>query len=163
MSSIEVFVVGVDNSPNSRLALTYAAAEANLHGAILRVVSAFETAGIFGARYGVPIPVSDEQIAKNVDSLTHDLVNEVVGGLSEPPQVEVVTRVGSAGPVLTTESRSADRLFVGHRGHGAVASTLLGSVGLHCVLHAYCPVTVVRPRTMGHSEAGEADRPAGRP
>jgi hypothetical protein len=26
-----------------------------------------------------------------------------------------------------------------------VASALLGSVGMHCVLHAPCPITIVRP------------------
>jgi len=28
-----------------------------------------------------------------------------------------------------------------------VASAILGSVGLRCVLHAGCPVTIVRPTT----------------
>ena len=149
MSSVEVFVVGVDDSPGSRLALEYAAAEAIVHGAVLRVVSTFESAGMFGARYGVPIPVSDEQIAKNIEAQTDTLVSDVVGALPEPPQVQIVVQAGSAGSVLTTESRTADRLFVGHQGHGAIASTLLGSVGLHCVLHAHCPVTVVRPRVGG--------------
>ena len=45
--------------------------------------------------------------------------------------------------VLVEEAADADLLVVGHRGHGALGSTLLGSVGLRCVLHAPCPVTVV--------------------
>jgi nucleotide-binding universal stress UspA family protein len=39
----------------------------------------------------------------------------------------------------------ADLLVVGHRGRGGIARACLGSVGLQCVLHAACPVVVVRP------------------
>lgn len=53
--------------------------------------------------------------------------------------------MGSPGKVLVEQARRADALVLGHRGRGAFASVLLGSVGLHCVLHATCPVTIVRP------------------
>ena len=47
---------------------------------------------------------------------------------------------------LIERARGADLLVIGHRGRGGAASALLGSVGLHCVLHAECPVTVIRPK-----------------
>ena len=147
MGSAEVIVVGVDGSPQSCHALEYAVSEAVRRDAVLRVVSVFESAGRFGARYGVPIPVSDQEIAKRVEAETRVLVNEVLGSQPKPPPVQVVARAGAAGWVLTNESSGANLLIVGHRGLGGVASTLLGSVGLHCVLYAQCPVTVVRPRT----------------
>ena len=46
---------------------------------------------------------------------------------------------------LIDQSRDADLLVLGHRGRGGFKSAVLGSVGLHCVLHATCPVTIVRP------------------
>jgi nucleotide-binding universal stress UspA family protein len=118
-----------------------------LHGATLRVVTTFESFGKFGTRYGMPVPVYDEQIAEKVEAVTSGLIKDVVGALPDPPQVQLVVRVGSAGPILTDEGRTAEMLIVGHSGHGAVVSALLGSVGLYCVLHAPCPVTVVRPDT----------------
>jgi nucleotide-binding universal stress UspA family protein len=45
------------------------------------------------------------------------------------------------------ESRQADLLVVGHRGHGAFTGMLLGSVSMHCVTNAACPVVVVRSRS----------------
>jgi nucleotide-binding universal stress UspA family protein len=59
-----------------------------------------------------------------------------------PVDVRVVP--GSAGQVLLDQAADADLLVVWHRGRGGIASACLGSVGLQCVLHAACPVVVVR-------------------
>jgi nucleotide-binding universal stress UspA family protein len=45
--------------------------------------------------------------------------------------------------VLLEAAHGADLLVIGSRGHGGFASMVLGSVSMHCVLHAPCPVTVV--------------------
>jgi nucleotide-binding universal stress UspA family protein len=145
MSEPAVIVVGVDGSDESRLALRYAARWALEQAAQLRVVAAFESVGMFGGRYGLPMPVSDEQIAKNVEAETSTLVNEVLEGLPERPQARLVARAGSAGRVLVEESANAALLVVGRRGLSGIAGALLGSVSMHCVLHARCPVLVMRP------------------
>jgi len=61
------------------------------------------------------------------------------------PETTVHVQCGRPADVLIEVSRRAALLVVGHRGRGPLTSALLGSVGLHCVLHAVCPVTVVRP------------------
>lgn len=137
-------VVGVDESEQSRLALTNAVEEATRGRAPLRVVTAFESAGRFGARYGVPIPVSDEQIARTEEAAIRKMVDEVLDADEARPEVRIVDTPGATGPVLD-QSRTAALLVVGYRGRGAVTGTLLGSVGLFCVLHAHSPVLVVRP------------------
>jgi hypothetical protein len=72
-----------------------------------------------------------------------------------PVTVEATT--GAPGPVLVDAARGADLLVLGHRGRGAVRSALLGSVGLHCALHASCPVTIVRAaKVSGPTPAVEA-------
>jgi nucleotide-binding universal stress UspA family protein len=51
---------------------------------------------------------------------------------------------GYPGPALVVASSDADLLVVGSRGHGELIDILLGSVGMHCVTHAHCPVLVYR-------------------
>jgi nucleotide-binding universal stress UspA family protein len=58
--------------------------------------------------------------------------------------VETVAAQGSAGRVLVGASHTAQLVVVGSRGHGGLAGTLLGSVGLQLVHHADCPVFVHR-------------------
>ena len=65
---------------------------------------------------------------------------------SEGDGVEIERRVveGAPGAVLVEESRGADLLVVGSRGHGGFAGLLLGSVSQQCAHHAECPVVIVR-------------------
>jgi nucleotide-binding universal stress UspA family protein len=51
---------------------------------------------------------------------------------------------GHPSQVLVEKSKTADLLVVGNRGHGAFTGMLVGSVSIHCVTNAVCPVVVVR-------------------
>lgn len=92
--------------------------------------------------------VPQQTVIDDIRNATQSWVDELVaaygdgvGGVSIA--VEAVT--GHPGEVLCSAADGAELLVVGHRGRNATASRMIGSVGLHCVLHANCAVTVVRP------------------
>ncbi len=131
-------VVGVDGSEPSLAALRWALAQAELIGAIVQVVSAWD--------YPVAAawtPISD------VGDLERDcretLCRAVVAtiGTSMVPVQRLVVR-GHPAAMLLKAARGADLLVVGCRGHSGFVGSLLGSVSRYCVQHASCPVMVVR-------------------
>lgn len=70
------------------------------------------------------------------------------GYLDRYPDVVVTDEIVRGDPrhVLTDMSRSAAVPVVGSRGHGRLASSLLGSVSRHLVRASGCPVVVARVR-----------------
>ena len=143
-------VVGVDGSPGSRAALEYAMAEAARRGALLRVVAVVTLPEFWATSYGTYVPPRPGDIIGDVRQEVQRFVDEVTAassGTGRAVAISVEARAGRAGEVLVDAAEGADLLVVGHRGRGAVSSVLLGSVGLHCVLHAGCPVTIVPPPT----------------
>jgi nucleotide-binding universal stress UspA family protein len=140
-----IVLVGVDGSPESGAALRYAVAEADRRGARLRVVSTyFPEYSVHGRTQ--PVTASEGAIEVDLEKETRRMVEDALAGDSPQPPVEIVVAAGPAAGVLIDKSAEVDVLVLGHRGRGGFASMLLGSVGMQCVLHARCPVIVVRPR-----------------
>ena len=140
-------VVGIDGSPESHVALRYALDDARRRGARVRAVTAYLSPEYWAASYGMyALPTIEEVVEDNV-VVAREALRAVVAeepALADVP-VDVVALPGAPAKVLIEQSQGAELLVVGHRGRGGFTSAVLGSVGLHCVLHATCPVTVVRP------------------
>lgn len=143
MAQSNVVVVGLDGSPDARAALEFAVTEAKLRNAHLKVVTAYSFPEYSALGQPYPVLVAPEQIEADVIAAIRPIVDEVLADQENPPSVQIVVRAGDAAEVLTEIASGADALVVGHRGRGGIASAVLGSVGLRCVLHARCPVTVV--------------------
>jgi nucleotide-binding universal stress UspA family protein len=144
VSEWKTIVVGVDGSPGSRAALTWAAAEAAEHGADLVAVNVWEHTLMPPAG---SVSVSERFVPDESQRTTDELVQVIKEALGEDPPVVVQPRVKQGRPakVLIEESANADLLVVGQRGHGGFAGLVLGSVSQHVAAYAHCPVTVVRP------------------
>lgn len=140
VSSTEgVILVGVDGSEGSHDALTWAAGQAHLTGAPLRVVASWRW-----PNYVTRIPPGADLQAETTETL-----REMVEPLrAQYPDLHITEHVvqGPAGPSLLMQSDRATLLVIGARGRAAYPGMLLGSVAEYCVRHGPCPVVVVRSR-----------------
>lgn len=134
-------VVGVDGSEGSMQAVDWAAAEAERSGLPLRLVHASLWEHYEGVRPRLAADRPSEQIrAESLVAAAEERANRLAA------DVKVSTDIQPEDPVtvLLREAREATLLVLGPRGHGPVASMLLGSVSLAVAARARCPVTVVR-------------------
>lgn len=155
-------VVGIDDSPGSRAALAWAVDEATRRSAALLLVHAWRPmyhAHVDDYTYG-NLGVAFQSHGQNVLGAALGRVHAVA------PHVDVRGRLvkGSPSAVLLDASDQAEILVIGSRGMGGFTGLLLGSVGLHLVAHARCPVVVVRgvrrqngPVVVGIDESPDAD------
>ena len=140
-------VVGVDGSPESYAALRFALKDAVRRHTAVRVVSAYVPPEYWAVSYGLTTLPTLEDLVQESTQVGQEAVDAAVAADPELSAVptEVIAVPGPAAKALIEQAVDADLLVVGHRGRGGFKSAVLGSVGLHCVLHATCPVTIVRP------------------
>ncbi|HEY3833130.1 MAG TPA: universal stress protein [Acidimicrobiia bacterium] len=147
---MEEFVVGVDGSDESRLALRWAASVAERARAQLRIVTAW-TYPALGVLRPKPEPLApaedmDAQALEALDAQVKQELGDV------PPFVSTqVLRGPAAGALLRTVAPDGV-VVLGSRGRGGFAGLVLGSVSRECVEHAPCPVVIVQhERSIGRS------------
>jgi nucleotide-binding universal stress UspA family protein len=138
-------VVGVDGSERQAAALTAALTEAGPGGSVT-VVRARDVTDLWSDQY--PVVAAPSQVELRADALQRlevtlaGLLRATAGDRSTVQRIDVR---GQAGVVLVEQAADADLLVIASRGHGEVRGLVFGSVALHCVLHAPCPVLVMRP------------------
>lgn len=134
----ERIVVGVDGSPASIDALTWAARQASLTGATVDAVLAWRYPMMSG---GYPL-ATEVDWPSNAQEVLDIAVTEAFG--PDSGQVSRAVVEGHPSKVLIDAAVGADLLVVGSRGHGGFAGMLLGSVSEYVSAHARCPVLVIR-------------------
>jgi nucleotide-binding universal stress UspA family protein len=137
-------VVGIDGSAASIDALRHAARYAEALGATLEAINVWSYPPVFEAY--APEDWSPDNDAQEV---LERAAEEAFGG-TPPSRYRTSARRGSAARVLIDESKNADLIVVGSRGHGGFSGLLLGSVSAACARHAHCPVLIVRPVDKPH-------------
>ena len=140
-------VAATDGSEESLRAVDWAAREAVLRGAPLRIVSAAPL---------LPRMTEDHDVS-GYETVTDAITEHRDAGLAAAAE-----RAAKAGPGLlidtdhleggpaeavTDAGAGALMLVVGSRGSGAFAALVLGSVSRYAATHASCPVVVVREET----------------
>ncbi|MFF9000456.1 universal stress protein [Streptomyces achromogenes] len=158
-------VVGVDGSEPSLRAVEWAADEAVLRGASLRLVYAslwerYEGAAL-AEELGKP---SEEVMAEDIVATAERRARR------RQPDLGITTDIlpEEAEYCLIRESRGALLMVLGCRGRSGVTEALLGSVSVTVAGHAHCPLIVlrgshdnqVRPGPAGRIVLGVGEKPA---
>ncbi|MBI5089784.1 MAG: universal stress protein, partial [Actinobacteria bacterium] len=138
-------VVGYDGSEASLTAVRWTAAEAEIRGASVRVMSSYALPPVMDF-YGIGATGASieqlEAMKKSCEAALHDVVERTA---RERPTVGFDLAAVDVPPVhcLVAAAADADLLVVGSNGLGAVREFILGSV-TGAVLHdSPCPVVVV--------------------
>jgi nucleotide-binding universal stress UspA family protein len=143
------FVVGVDGSDHSRMALRWAAAAGDAAGLPVRAVQSWvhSPAALLPT---APVPLAVEKMDEQARQSIGDAVSDTLGS-SAAVRTEVLR--GQAVAAILQAVTPDSVLVLGSRGRGGFAGLLLGSVSQECVEYAWCPVVVVRTdRTVGEGD-----------
>jgi nucleotide-binding universal stress UspA family protein len=150
MNNYGDIVVGYDGSKGARHAVEFAAYEAAVHQARLRIVTVWNGASS-GMAAMTPIAVPD--VAADRRRLAESRLEDaaaIARAIAADVEIELAAIEGSAGPALAQASRNARLLVLGSRGHGGMHALFSGSVGHRCALDAHCPVLIVPARVAEH-------------
>ena len=121
-------------------------------GTEFNVVCALEARGeLFAAPWMAPSPPELDSVEAELLRHADVTLDDAERTLERPGRVvERLTLRGRPASAIAEEARAwkADLLVLGNRGHGPIASMVLGSVSAEVVDHAPCPVLVVREDTI---------------
>src|SRR6266568_3139480 len=142
-------VAGTDGSEESLRAVGWAAREAALRGAPLRIVAAAATLPRMISRAG----------PGEYDTVTDVLVKDRDRALAAAAEraakaahgvlIDTDPLSGPPAQAIVESGSGALMLVLGSRGTGAFTALLLGSVSRYAASHAPCPVVVIRDETPG--------------
>lgn len=136
-------LLATDGSPDAEVALMYARDLALRDGAQVIVVHAFEP-----VRSRLGDPWGTRSMARHV-SAGQDVANQAAQRL-QAAGVDVVVEILEGPPadavLRVAKVRQPDLIVMGSRGHGTLASLLLGSVSHRVLAHTHVPVMIVKAK-----------------
>jgi len=129
-------IVGADDAASTGAAVDWAADEADLRGARLHLVHAWQ---------GEPEGPGSEDADQARQSGAQMLDALVRRAADRHPELRITSGAVEVPPreALTALSAEAQLLVLGSRGRGGFPALLIGSTSLHLAAHAACPVVVV--------------------
>lgn len=140
-ASFDGIVVGFDGSAPAELALRWAAETAARTDQDLRVLHVLQLEAVGMA----PVSAAGWVYADDdAQALIDEHGARVAGEIWDSSRVHSERLVGSPSARLVAASETASMVVTGTRGHGELASAILGSTAYAVVAHAECPVVIVR-------------------
>lgn len=139
-------VAATDGSEESLRAVEWAAREAVVRGAPLRIVSAVQVPAMIGLQVRPDRDFVADLIHQERDQA---FAAAVARGAAVAPgvQVDTVSLSGPPAQAVTESGSGALMLVLGSRGSGAFGWMALGSVSRYAAARASCPVLVIRGET----------------
>jgi nucleotide-binding universal stress UspA family protein len=142
---MDEFVVGLDGSDQSRLALRWAASVAERRNVPLCIFASWTYSGTAILQpSSQPLESAEDMDRRTLDDLTA-VVDKELGEL--PPFANVAALRGPPAAALIQRVDDSSVLVLGSRGRGGFAGLMLGSVSRECIEHAPCPVVLVQHET----------------
>jgi nucleotide-binding universal stress UspA family protein len=153
--TVKPLVAAADGSDESLQAIEWAAREAVLRSARLRIVAAASRPP--GLLSLLAQPDSDYVAGLIREECDRALAAAAARAAEVAPglQVDTVPLAGPPAQAVTESGSGASMLVLGAHGTGALGSIALGSVSWNAAAHASCPVVIVRGETVAvHREIG---------
>lgn len=134
-------VVGVDGSPASKVAVDWAAREADMRNAALTLVHVLPAARFWPE---VATPSRIEQLYQSqAQRWLREATTVAEKAMTAPVRIDTRLLDGAVLPSLVDLSKEAQLIVVGCRGQGSIARRLMGSISRGLVQRAHCPVAVL--------------------
>ena len=149
-------VVGVDGSPASKVAVQWAARDAELRKAPLTLVHVVRaTAGTW-----LETPLLPEWM-RGQRERGRQVIDDALKIVDEscqrgPAQVHCEMPSANAVPALVDLSKNADLVVVGRHGTGTLRGRHMGSVTSGLVYHAHCPVAVIHDEAPPNADVAQS-------
>jgi nucleotide-binding universal stress UspA family protein len=142
-------LIAFDDSAGSTVAVALAQAIAWPADSRLRIVSVVEPGAWIPPLPHVPMtaaPILEPELVAYLEAQQA----EVVKRFARRSRAETAILRGRAASAIIDDARDfgADLVIVGSRGHGSIASLVLGSISAEVLEHAPCPVLVARSGTV---------------
>lgn len=149
-------VVGVDGSPASKVAVQWAARDAELRKVPLTLVHVVRaTAGTW-----LETPLLPEWM-RGQRERGRQVIDDALKIVDEscqrgPAQVHCEMPSANAVPALVDLSKNADLVVVGRHGTGTLRGRHMGSVTSGLVYHAHCPVAVIHDEAPPNADVAQS-------
>ena len=138
-------IVGIDGSPVSDAAVSWAAHDAAIRGLPLTLVYVENPAAPTWSQAPMLEESPAEQVAED-RSLLANASKIARDAVADTAQLHINGELLSSAivPALVDQSKDAELIVVGSTGRGALSRSFLGSVSSGLIRHAHCPVALIR-------------------